>query len=129
MTLPFVHASLMFRAGVLRELGGYRETWMVKRSEDYDLLMRAYALGYYGNNLPAPLYGIRLDNDTYRRRKYRYRFCECLAKWSGFSAMGLMPMGIPYAIKPLVVGLLPVGILNALKVKYYSRIKKGNYEF
>ena len=121
MTLPFVHASLMFRAEVLRELGGYSGKRYVKRSEDYDLLMRAYAKGFQGINLPVSLYGIRLDAGTYQRRKYRYRFHECAVKWVGFTRMGLMPRGIPYAVKPLIVGLLPVGLLNRLKEKYYGQ--------
>ena len=121
MTLPFVHASLMFRAEVLRELGGYSGKRYVKRSEDYDLLMRAYAKGFQGINLPVSLYAIRLDAGTYQRRKYRYRFHECAVKWVGFTSMGLMPRGIPYAVKPLIVGLLPVGLLNRLKEKYYGQ--------
>ena len=93
----------------------------VKRSEDYDLLMRAYAKGFQGINLPVSLYAIRLDAGTYQRRKYRYRFHECAVKWVGFASMGLMPRGIPYAVKPLIVGLLPVGLLNRLKEKYYGQ--------
>lgn len=121
MTLPFVHASLMFRAEVLRALGGYSVSKTVKRSEDYDLLMRAYAAGYCGANLSDTLYAIRLDETTYQRRRYRYRLNECVVKWKGFSELGLMPKGIPYAIKPLIVGLVPVKLLNWLKEKYYGQ--------
>ena len=32
-----------------------------------------------------------------------------------------MPRGIPYAVKPLIVGLLPVGLLDRLKEKYYGQ--------
>lgn len=121
MTLPFVHASVMFRAKVLRQLDGYRTKSYIKRSEDYDLLMRAYSAGFRGANLALPLYAIRLDKAAYQRRKYRYRFNECAVKWGGFTKMGLMPLGIPYAIKPLIVGLLPIKLLNKLKDKYYGR--------
>lgn len=124
MTLPFVHASLMFRAEVLWELGGYSRKCYVKRSEDYDLLMRAYAEGFYGINLLEPLYAIRLDRCTYQRRKYRYRFNECAVKWNGFAKLGLMPRGIPFALKPLLVGLMPVCLLNKLKEIYYGRQEK-----
>ncbi len=121
MTLPFVHASLMFRAEVLWALGGYSDSKVVKRSEDYDLLLRAYVAGYCGVNLADVLYAIRLDETTYHRRKYRYRLNECVVKWRGFSALGLMPNGIPYALKPLLVGLVPVKLLNWLKEKYYGQ--------
>lgn len=120
MTLPFVHASIMFRAEVLRAAEGYSKQRYVTRSEDYDLLMRLYAAGCTGVNLPAALYGIRLNEATYRRRKYRYRLNECAVKWIGFRRMGLMPRGIPFAVKPLIVGLIPIRLLNAMKKKYYK---------
>lgn len=120
MTLPFVHASLMFRTEVLRQLGGYSDRRAAKRSEDYELLMRAYAQGFRGINLSGELYAIRLDEAAYQRRQYRYRFNECAVKWIGFTKMGLMPRGIPYALKPLLVGLLPLRLLNWLKAKYYG---------
>lgn len=119
MTLPFVHASIMFRREVLEKAHGYRTARWVTRSEDYDLLMRLYAAGLRGANLSQTLYGIRLNQGTYRRRKYRYRFCECAVKWSGFRKMGLFPEAIPYAVKPLMVGLLPTKALEYMKEKCY----------
>ena len=47
MTLPFVHASIMMRRDVIQKVGGYSTEQAVIRSEDYDMLMRAYALGIY----------------------------------------------------------------------------------
>ena len=119
MTLPYVNASLMFRREVLEAAGGYDTGKWAFRSEDYELLMRLYAGGCRGENIDEPLYFIRLDEDTHRRRKYRYRLNECRVKWRGFSRMGLMPKGIPYALKPLAVGLLPRGTLEQLKRGYY----------
>lgn len=120
MTLPFVHASLMFRKDALQKIKGYRTIKQVTRSEDYDMLMRLYAAGYTGANIDKVLYYIRQDNNTFKRRKYRYRFCECFVKWHGFAQMGLMPKGVFYAIKPLIVGLIPAGLLNRLKNRYYK---------
>ncbi len=119
MTLPYVHASLMFRREVLEAIGGYNAGRWAWRSEDYELLMRLYANGYRGENIDRPLYYIRLDNETHRRRKYRYRLNECRVKWSGFSRLGLMPRGIPYALKPLIVGLVPKNALESMKRAYY----------
>ncbi len=119
MTLPYVHASLMFRREVLDAAGGYDAGKWARRSEDYELLLRLYANGCRGKNVDRPLYYIRLDDDTHRRRKYRYRVNECLVKWRGFARMGLMPRGIPYALKPLAVGLLPKGALEHIKHAYY----------
>lgn len=119
MTLPFVHASLMLRREALDAAGSYEESARVRRSEDYDLLLRLYAAGFRGENIDSPLYFIRRDEDTYRRRKYRYRWKECLVKWRGFSKMGLMPRAVPYALKPLAVGLMPREALERWKRAYY----------
>jgi glycosyltransferase involved in cell wall biosynthesis len=120
MTLPFVHASLMFRKDILKGIGGYRTEKQVIRSEDYDLLMRLYAQGLKGFNIDKVLYYIREDQNTFKRRKYRYRLNECYVKWNGFSKLRLMPKGIIYALKPLLVGLTPNQILSLLKRKYYK---------
>lgn len=120
MTMPFVHASIMFRTNVIREVGGYRTKRNVLRSEDYDLLLRLYAKGHHGVNIDEPLYYIRTDENTWRRRKYRYRFTEFLVKMEGFAKLGLMPKGIAFAAKPLVVGLIPQPVLDRMKKAYYT---------
>lgn len=119
-TLPFVHASIMFRKEALLAVNGYREDRKVTRSEDYDLLMRLYSKGYSGANIKQVLYYIRLDEKTFKRRKYRYRFNEFIVKYRGFRDLGLLPGGFIYVIKPLLVGLIPVGLLNIIKEKYYK---------
>ena len=126
MTLPYVHASLMFRRGVLESVGGYREIARVKRSEDYDLLLRLYEAGYRGANLPEVLYYIRQDKAAIKKRKYRYRFPETIVKLEGFYRLGLMPKGFLYAVKPLVVGLLPDRLLVKLKTNYYEKTWQEN---
>lgn len=120
-SLPFVHASLMFRQEALRQVGGYDCSRRTVRVEDYELLMRLYSEGYYGRNLSEVLYYIRRDEDQYRRRKYRYRFHEAYIKYQYFKKMGLMPGGIPYAVKPLLAGLVPVRLRTMLQKKYYMR--------
>lgn len=121
MTLPFVHASILFRRQVLNS--GYSTHRSVTRSEDYDLLMRLYAEGHRGANIQNTCYYIREDSNTFRRRKYRYRFCEMMVKLKGFYRLGLYPKGIPFALKPLVVGLIPYKELEKLKNKYYQTMR------
>ena len=118
MTLPFVHASLMFRSTAMGR--GYPEERQALRSEDYAFLMEKYAAGLRGENTTDAVYYIREDADTFKRRKYRYRLTEAGVKWKGFLALGLMPRGILFAIKPLIVGLVPPKILERLKGKYYK---------
>ena len=121
MTLPFVHGSIMFRRDALAAVDGYKAAAGTVRSEDYDLLMRMYASGMRGANIKDSIYYIREDEDTFKRRKYRYRFIEMYVKIKGFFALKLMPKGLLYAVKPLIMGVLPIPLLNALKEKYYRR--------
>jgi len=88
MTLPFVHASILFRREVFEAVAGYRSLRRVMRAEDYDLLLQLYERGFRGANLPEILYYIRMDEATLRRRKYRYRFPECAVKLEFFSGWG-----------------------------------------
>lgn len=120
MTLPFVHASLMIRREALESVGGYREMLRVKRSEDYDLMMRLYEAGYKGANLKETVYYIRHNRELLKRRKYRYRFQEAAVKFEGFIRLGLMPKGVLFAVKPFVVGLLPGGWIRKWKRRYYG---------
>lgn len=119
MTLPFVHASLMFRREAICAVNGYKERKWVLRSEDYDMLMRMYADGMRGANVEDEVYFIREDAQTFKRRKYRYRITEMLVKLVGFTQMGLMPAGLIYALKPLAVGLMPVKAIEYIKRRYY----------
>lgn len=121
MTLPFVHASIMFRREALLAVNGYEETARVERSEDYDMLLRMYAAGMRGANISDAVYYIREDSNALHRRKYRYRIKETLVKFRGFVRLGLMPKGIAFAIKPIIVGLIPATLLNRLKGRYYGQ--------
>lgn len=127
-SLPFVHASVMFRKEALEQVCGYDNSWYAVRVEDYDLLLRLYVTGLYGANLEEVLYYIRRDKEQYRRRKYRYRFHEVYIKFRGFQALGLMPEGILYAIKPLFVGLIPVCFLTVMQQYYYKKPMLRRYK-
>lgn len=120
-SVPFVHASCMFRKEALEKVGGYDASPQKIRMEDYDMLLRLYAKKQYGANLEDTLYYIRRDEQQYKRRKYRYRFNEARMKYRGFRDLGLMPGAILYVIKPLIVGLIPWRISAILQKSYYRK--------
>ena len=115
-TSPYKHGSVMFRHESLKEMGGYNTDKKVLRNEDYELFMRMQ-LKFKGENLDAPLYYFCEDSDAKKRRKYRYRINEARVRLRGFKALGLMPMALPYVIKPLIVGLIPAKILSKMQNK------------
>jgi GT2 family glycosyltransferase len=64
-TNPFVHSSIMARAELLRELGGYRAAF--EAAEDYDLWLRAAEVTELAN-LPEFLVSYRVHDDGVSRR-------------------------------------------------------------
>lgn len=116
---PFVHGTVMYRAQALRKAEGYRVCRQTYRTEDYDLFMRMYAMGMQGGNLQTDLYDYREDRANMGKRKYRYRVDEAVIRYTGFQKLGLLPKGIPYVLKPLLVGLLPNRLLFWLKCKLH----------
>ena len=119
---PHQHGSVVFRKSALIEAGGYRVAKETRRTEDYDLFMRMHTFAKSAN-LPEKLYYFCEDKNTLGRRKYRYRIDEAKVRYRGFKLLGLLPRGIPYVIKPLIVGLIPARLLVWLKNKFLKRRK------
>lgn len=112
---PFIHPTIMIRREALLQVHGYRVAGETRRTEDYDLFMRLYTAGYQGYNLQEQLYSFREDKLARKRKKYRYRIDEARIRWRGFRQLGLMPGGLVYVVKPLVVGLIPYPLLVWLR--------------
>ena len=114
-TSPFCHPAIVMRKEVLDKVNNYKVEKITRRAEDYDLFMRIYANGYKGYNLQEFLYQFREDNDAFKRRAYKYRLDEVQVRYKGFKALGLMPKGFLYVIKPLIIGLIPQKLLANLR--------------
>ncbi len=111
-------ATPMFRKECLECVGGYDESAITKRTEDYDLYMRLYAQGLRGYNIQRPLLRYLINVHVMKnKRLYRYRIDEAIVRYRGYRRLGLMPEGWLYVMKPLLVGLIPHGLLWKIKGK------------
>lgn len=119
-TSPFIHPAVMFRRKALTACGGYCESRLVLRAEDYELFMRLYAAGQRGYNIQEMLFDYREDWQAYRKRKYRYRILECAVRCVGFYRLGILKGNLRYAGKPLIVGILPPSIMEKLHRKRFA---------
>lgn len=117
---PYVHPAVLFRRELLEEAGGYRE---LMRGEDYELFMRLHAQGLQGYNIQETLFQYREDAGTYRHRKYRYQIEEVGIRKTGFQKLGILNYKTwPYVLKPLLVGLIPYGMLVRMKIRVRKEI-------
>lgn len=110
---PFIHGSMMFKKQVFNN-HRYAAQGKNRKYEDYELFMRLYADGFTGANLSERLYAFYFDKHQ-RRISYSMRWDEFKVRLSGFKRLGLYPKGIFYAIKPLILGLIPHRLFNRIK--------------
>lgn len=114
---PFCHAPCMVRREAMEAVGGYTDDKRYTRVEDYDLWVKLYAAGYRGLNLAEPLYKMRDDRHAIARRKFRYRINEVRVRAKAVRLLRLPLYGYLIALRPILVGLLPVGVYRALHKK------------
>jgi len=118
---PFCHATMMIRYNALKKVSVYRATKYTRRCEDYDLWMRMHAIGFEGYNISAPLYKVRVDHSTYKRRKFKDRFFLMYVGWCGYKLLKMPFYLYPFLFRPLLVGLLPLWVRTL-----HQRIKFHN---
>lgn len=112
---PFCHAPCMVRKEAFDAVGGYSESEKLLRVEDYHLWIKMYAKGFKGYNIPEALYKMRDDREAYSRRKFKYRMNEARVKIIAVKELGLSFTRSIYALKPLIVGVLPEGLYKKFR--------------
>lgn len=117
----FINPTVTFRTTSLKSVNGYRVAKETRRAQDYDLFMRLYAHGYKGFILPELLTYYYRGEKSYPKCKYRYRIDEAKIRYKNFRKLGLMPKGMIYVIKPLIVGLLPIKFIESFKKRNRSK--------
>ena len=119
---PYIHPAIMFRREALDMVNGYRVSKETLRCEDYDLFMRLHSAGCIGYNIQSKLYAYRLNflpNKKYRTISDRWH--ETIVRFKGFSLMGILILGFPFVIKPLIVHFIPSKVFFMLKKQLYKR--------
>lgn len=114
------HAPAMLRTEVMRAVGGYSVDDRLLRVEDWHLWLKIYAAGYRGRNLAEPLYKMRDDRNAANRRRFRYRLNESYVSRLAVKMLRLPKWNYIYALRPILVGLLPGPVYYALHRKKLS---------
>lgn len=111
---PFCHAPCMVRREAYEAVGGYSVDKKLLRVEDYHLWIKMYAKGFKGRNIGKALYKMRDDRNAYSRRKFRYRINEAYVRLLLVKELRLPIYGAIYALRPIIVGLLPKKLYDIL---------------
>ncbi len=111
---PFCHAPCMVRKEAYDAVGGYSVDKKLLRVEDYHLWIKMYKQGFKGKNIGQPLYKMRDDRNAYSRRKFKYRINESYVRLLLVKELKLPWYTAVYALRPVIVGLLPGKIYDLL---------------
>lgn len=122
---PFCHAPCMVRRDAYVAVDGYTVADNRLRVEDWDLWIRMRGNGYRGYNLENVLYKMRDDRDAYNRRKFKYRVNEARVSASAVKKLHLPIFYYIWALRPIIVGLLPTRVYNTLH-RYKKRKRNGD---
>ena len=114
----FCHAPCMVTRRAYESVGGYTVNKRLIRVEDYELWVKMYAMGYKGYNIQEPLYSMRDDRNAAIRRK-KFRLNEVYVRFLAIKMLRLPKWKIIYAVKPVLVGLLPIWIYRGLRKKVH----------
>lgn len=114
---PFCHAPCMVKREAYEAVRGYSVSDRLLRVEDYHLWIKMYAQGFKGRNIHEVLYQMRDDRNAYARRKMKYRCNEAYVKAEAVRMLGLPKTGYLYAVRPILVGLLPKSLYGFLHKK------------
>lgn len=117
---PFCHAPCMVRKEAFDAVNGYSMNKKTFRAEDYNLWFRMYSLGYKGHNLEVALYKMRDDMNAYHRRKFKYALNEMYVRITGYRMLKLPMKYYIYAIRPVIVSIIPK------KLYFFLHQKKMN---
>lgn len=116
-----VHPSVIMRKEKVIAVGGYSSNTLTTRAEDYDLWCKLCEQGETLANIPQILFEYREDENNIVRRKYKYRIQEFRLKRHWICRAKRPFWELAYAVKPLIVGLIP---LNFYKKLHKRKIKE-----
>ncbi len=118
--IPFIHPSMIFRKEILLKINGYSTDKINKRCEDYTLVMDLYSKGFKGYNFQEPLIDYYLENGSKKYRPMKDRIAEAKVRYIGYKKNKILLKGLPYIIKPIMIGLIPQCIFRQIKRWQYK---------
>lgn len=116
----FAHPTVMVRKEAYSSVGGYSTYPWIGREEDTDLWCKMYSYGYKGIVIDSILLDYFESRNSMARRKYKYRITESRIKLKYRKALHIPLYMSFWAIKPLIVGLIPLRIMEMIHHKRFN---------
>lgn len=120
----FFHAPVMIRREALETVNGYSEDSRLLRVEDYNLWTKLYAAGFHGENIQEAYYEVLENDKTYKRRKFKTRINGAYATLIAVDMLKLPLWYKIFALRGLVIGILPTSLYQLLHRKRLSKMNK-----
>ncbi|MCR4618487.1 MAG: glycosyltransferase [Lachnospiraceae bacterium] len=113
---PFAHPTVMYRASIFDKNEGYVDSEEMLRCEDYEIFMRLKSRGLNGANMQEALFAYREDNDSYKKRSFKFRVNEAKCRYRNFKKLGILfPTGWLFVLRPIIACLIPRKVLALIK--------------
>lgn len=116
--IPFIHPTMVFRKNIFNAVQ-YSTDASNRRCEDYTLMMDLYSKGYQGHNLQDTLLDYYVENGAKKYRPMKDRVSEAIVRYRGYKKNGILLKGVPYILKPIILGLIPQFIFRKIKEIQY----------
>ena len=117
--IPFIHPSMIFRKESFALVNGYSTDKINRRCEDYTLVMDLYSKGLRGYNFQETLLDYFVENGAKKYRPMKDRLYEAMVRYEGYKKNRILLKGIPYILKPIILGLIPQSIFRRIKQWQY----------
>lgn len=120
----YLHPSWMMRKDMIEKVGFYTVNKYTMRSQDYHFIMKLLAEGMKLYNMPQFLYYYTADENTMSRSRNWARVKGLMwIRWDSYRRNKLPVWAYFYVLKPLLVNLIPAGIMNRHYKKVYGKQK------
>lgn len=117
--IPFIHPSMVFRREIFEQCI-YSTDEINRRCEDYTLVMDLYSKGLKGYNIQESLLDYYVANDSKKYRPMKDRITEAIVRYKGYRSNGILLRGLPYIVKPIILGMIPQWLFKKIKEVQYQ---------
>lgn len=110
----YVYATMMVYNDILKQINGYTVSSITERGEDFDLICKITSLNVKGSNIQKNLYGYRINQNAYNRRKYKYYIFDYKVRKKWYAHFQISGINKIRKYEPLLKGLIPQKLIRIL---------------